>query len=143
MGAALDTARRFYEAMAAGNFAGLTDCFSADCLTVTPAGAMNPAEHEAFGRAFKAALPDAHMEIEKAVEAGPEVFIAGRFRGTHTGDLVTQQGTLPASGKPLDLPYADYFRVDSGHIVEHRVFWDQADMLAQLGAPGQAGSDRS
>jgi steroid delta-isomerase-like uncharacterized protein len=137
MGAALDTAKRFYAAMGAGNFAELTACFAADCPTVTPAGAMTPAEHEAFGRAFKAALPDAHMVIERAVEAGPEVFIAGRFRGTHTGDLVTRQGTLPASGRPLDLPYADYFRVEDGRIVEHRVYWDQADMMTQLGTSPQ------
>jgi steroid delta-isomerase-like uncharacterized protein len=137
MGAALETAKRFYAAMGAGDFAGMTACFSADCPTVTPAGTMNPAEHEAFGRSFKAALPDAHMAIEKAVEAGPEVFVAGRFRGTHTGALVTPQGTLPASGKPLDLPYADYFRVEDGKIIEHRVYWDQADMMTQLGASPQ------
>jgi ketosteroid isomerase-like protein len=75
------------------------------------------------------------MEVDKAVEAGGEVFIAGRFVGTHEADLVTPQGTLPASGRRLDLPYADYFRVADGTIVEHRVFWDQAGMLAQLGAP--------
>src|SRR5687767_13220009 len=135
MGTALQAAQRFYASFAAGDFAGVTAAFGADCPTVTPAGTMTPAEHEAFGQAFKAALPDAHMEIDKAVEAGREVFIAGRFVGTHTGDLVTPQGTLPASGNRLDLPYADYFRVADGKIVEHRAFWDQAGMLAQLGAP--------
>lgn len=100
-------------------------------------GRDEPGRARGLRRAFKAALPDAHMEIEKAVEAGPEVFIAGRFRGTHTGDLVTQQGTLPASGRPLDLPYADYFRVEGGRIVEHRVYWDQVDMMAQLGTSPQ------
>ena len=137
MAAALATATRFYAAMVASYFAGVTTCFAADCPTVTPAGSMNPTEHKAFGRAFKAALPDAHMEIEKAVEAGSEVFIAGRFRSTHTGDLATQQGTLPASGTPLDLPYADYFRVEGGQIVEHRVYSDQVEMMAQFGASPQ------
>jgi ketosteroid isomerase-like protein len=134
MGAARDAAEGFYARFAAGDFAGVTACFGADCSTVTPAGTMSPSEHEGFARAFKQALPDAQMAIEKAVEAGPEVFIAGRFRGTHTADLVTPQGTLPASGNRLDLPYADYFKVEGGKIVEHRVFWDQMDMMAQLGA---------
>jgi ketosteroid isomerase-like protein len=58
--------------------------------------------------------------------------------GTQTGDLVTPQGTLPASGNRLDLPYADYFRVADGRIVEHRVYRDQAGMLAQLGGSGPA-----
>jgi len=135
MGAALQTAQRYYASFAAGEVAGATALFAADCPTVTPAGTMNPAEHEGFGQAFKAALPDAHMEIDKAVEAGGAVFIAGRFVGTHEADLVTPQGTLPASGNRLDLPYADYFRVADGRIVEHRAFWDQAGLLAQRGAP--------
>jgi steroid delta-isomerase-like uncharacterized protein len=135
MGAALQTAERFYDRFAAGDFAGVTALFAAAYPTVTPAGTMTPAEHEAFAQAFKAALPDAHMEVDTAVEAGGEVFIAGRFVGTHTGDLVTAQGPLPASGNRLELPYADYFRVADGQIVEHRVFWDQAGMLAQLGSP--------
>jgi steroid delta-isomerase-like uncharacterized protein len=134
MGSALQAAERFYESFAAGNFAGLTDLFAADCPTVTQAGTMTPAEHEAFGRAFKAALPDAHLEVDKVVEASGEVFIAGRFVGTHEADLATPQGTLPASGRRLDLLYANYFRVADDRIVEHRVFWDQAGLLGQLGA---------
>ncbi len=63
MGTALQTAERFYERFAAGDFAGVTALFAAACPTVTPAGTMTPAEHEALGQAFKAALPDAHMEV--------------------------------------------------------------------------------
>jgi steroid delta-isomerase-like uncharacterized protein len=133
MGAAMELVERFYANVGTGDFAALTACFAPDCRTETPAGAMLPAEHEGFIRAFKAALPDAHMHVVKAVEAGDEVFVEGRFRGTHTADLVTPQGTLPASGRALDLPYADYFRVAGGTIAEHHVFWDQAAMLAQLG----------
>jgi predicted ester cyclase len=95
---------------------------------------MPPDVHERFLGAFKAALPDAHMVIVNAVESGDEIFVEGRFRGTHSGDLVTPQGTLPASGGALDLPYADYFRVANGKIVAHHVFWDQAAMMGQLGA---------
>ena len=133
MSVARDVVDRFYACAAAGDLAGATACFAEGCETVTPAGAMSPPEHEAFFGAFKAALPDAHMVIVKSVESGGEVFVEGRFRGTHRGDLVTPQGTLPASGGALDLPYADYFRVADGKIVEHHVFWDQAAMLAQLG----------
>jgi ketosteroid isomerase-like protein len=32
------------------------------------------------------------------------------------------------------MPFADYFRVRDGKIVEHEVIWDQMGMLAQLGA---------
>jgi ketosteroid isomerase-like protein len=134
MGQALETVKAFCRDFGAGDFTAVSARFSADCKTVLPAGTMNVKEHEMFARAFKAALADGHMEIVKAVESGDEVFVEGRFKGTHTGDLVTPQGTIPASRKKLDLRYADYFRVQGGRIVEHHVFWDQVDMMSQLGA---------
>jgi hypothetical protein len=63
-----------------------------------------------------------------------EGFIFGRFKGTHQGDLVSPQWTIAASGNALDLPYADYFRVEADESVEPEVVWDSMTMLAQLGA---------
>jgi predicted ester cyclase len=87
-----------------------------------------------MGRAFKSALPDARMDVTRTVQAGDEVYVTGRFRGTHSGDLVTPGGTLPASGKALDLPFVDYWRVEDGKIVAHEATFDQMAMLSQLGA---------
>ncbi len=137
MGDAREAAERFYDRFGAGDFEAVTGLFGPGCATVTPAGTFDPAQHEAFGRAFKNAMPDGHMELVRAVEAGEEVYITGRFKGTHSGDLVTPQGTLPASGNALDMPFADYFRVQDGKIVEHEVIWDQLGMMAQLGALSQ------
>jgi ketosteroid isomerase-like protein len=134
MGDALRAAERFFAAFAAGDWPAARACYAAGCVTVTPAGPLDNDQHEAFGRMFKGGLPDAHMEVTHAVEAGDEVFLEGRFRGTHSADLVTPQGTMPASGKELDLPFADYFRVEGGAIVAHRTYWDQATMMGQLGA---------
>jgi steroid delta-isomerase-like uncharacterized protein len=134
MGEARETVDRFYRSAKEGDLSAISACFADECVTVTPSGAFDKAAHEAFFKAFKDALPDAHMEVVRAVESGGEVFISGRFRGTHQGDLVTPQGTIPASGRSLDLPFADYFRVDAGRIVEHEVVWDTMAMMAQLGA---------
>ena len=87
-----------------------------------------------MGNAFKAGLPDCQMIVENAVESGNEVVILGRFQGTHTGDLQSPGGTIPASGKPLDLRFMDYFKVEGGRIVDHQTVFDQMDMLGQLGA---------
>lgn len=134
MGHALDAAQRFYKAFADGDFETATACFTPDCVTVTPSGPLDNAAHEAYGRAFKAGFPDARMEIVRAVESGDEVFLSGRFLGTHTGELVSPQGSLPASGRSLDMPFADYFRVSGDKIAAHEVVWDQLGMMAQLGA---------
>ncbi|MCA1691522.1 MAG: ester cyclase [Acidimicrobiales bacterium] len=134
MGTARELAEQYYERFGAGDFEGATSLFADDCVTVTPSGSFSPGEHEAFGRAFRNALPDAHMELVRAVEADDEVYITGRFKGTHEGDLISSAGTIPASGNTLDMPFADYFRVSGGVIAEHEVIWDQMTLLGQLGA---------
>ena len=134
MGEARDTAEAFYKHFGAGDLEGAMSLFADECVTVTPAGSFDNEEHAAFGRMFKEALPDCHMEVARLVENGDEVYITVRFIGTHSGDLTSPQGTIPASGNRLDMPAADYFRVSGGRIVEHEVIWDQMGFLAQLGA---------
>lgn len=134
MGEARDLAERYYQLFAARDFDGATALFTDDCITLTPIGALDNAAHLAFSQAFKNALPDARMELIRAVEAGDEVHITARFKGTHSGDLVSPQGTIPASGNQMDLFFADYFRVSNGKIAAHEIIWDQVAMLAQLGA---------
>ena len=136
MGAARDVVEGFYRLFAAGDFAGATALYTEDCITVTPAGSLDNAGHEAMGRTFKQAFPDGHMEVVRTVEAGDEVCVIGRFKGTHTGDLVSPGGTVPASGQSLDLPFADYFRVDGGRIVAQESYFDQMTLLGQVGALG-------
>ena len=57
--------------------------------------------------------------------------VEGHFRGRHEKDLVGPQGTIAAQGKDLNMPYADFFRIRNGKIIEHNVYWDQVGMLAQ------------
>ena len=134
MGAARATVDRFYSCFAASDWAGARACYSDDCITVMPGMQLDNDAHMGVGMAFKAAMPDGHMEVARAVEAGDEVFVGGLFRGTHLGDMVTPQGSIPASGNELALPFADYFRVENDLIVEHNVVFDQLTMLTQLGA---------
>ena len=134
MGEALTAAEAFYDAFATADVSKWLPLFDDDCITVTPAGALDKAGHEQLGRAFHGAFPDARMEVVRTVESGDEVYISGRFKGTHTGDLVSPAGTIPASGQPIDFAYVDYFRVADGKIVAEEVVWDQLTFLAQVGA---------
>lgn len=134
MGDARNAVDRFYACFAAGDWEEARACYADDCITIMPGAELDNDAHMSLGMAFKAALPDARMEIERAVESGNEIFIGGKFGGTHTGDMVMPQGSIPASGNVLVLPYADYFRVENGQIVEHNVVFDQLTMLGQMGA---------
>jgi len=131
------TVDRFYELFAAGKIADATELFDPGCITQMPMGPLNQSEHEQMGHAFKAGLPDSRMDVDHSVESGGDVVVLGRFRGTHTGDLHSPAGTIPASGNALDLRFMDYFKVVDGRIVDHQTIFDQMEMLSQLGAlPG-------
>ena len=137
MGEARELAEAFYKAFADGDVETAMSYYTDDCISKTPAGALDKAGHEQMTRAFKGAFPDSRMEVERAVETGDEVFFAGRFAGTHTGDLPTPNGAIPASGRAIDVPFADYFRVAGGRIAAHEAYFDQLTMLGQIGAlPG-------
>ena len=132
MGRPRETAERFYERFAAGDLDGAAALFSPDCMHVTPAGRQDANAWKAFAEAFRSALPDAHMETVSVVEAGDAVAVEARFKGTHRGALATPQGEIPASGNAINVPFADFFRLRDDKFVEHRVYWDQAEMMAQL-----------
>jgi predicted ester cyclase len=134
MGVARSTVDRYYACFAASDWEGARDCYADGCVTVMPGMQLDNDAHMAVGRAFKAAMPDGRMEVMRAVENDDEVFVGGTFRGSHKGDMVTSQGSIPASGNELALPFADYFRIEDGRIVEHNVVFDQLTMLTQLGA---------
>lgn len=135
MSNARDIVDRFYELFGAGKIADATDLFDSACITVMPgAGALTQPEHEAVGHAFKAAFPDSAMNVDHAVESGGEIVVLGHFTGTHTGDLVSENGTIPASGNALNLRYMDYFKVTGDKITDHQVVFDQMELLGQIGA---------
>lgn len=132
MGEARRVTERFYQSFAAADFDATRACFADACITVSPMGGLDPTQHDAFVRALKGGLPDARLEVLRGAEAGDQVFVHGRLRGTHTNDLVSPGGTLPATGNTLDLPFADYFRVVDGRILDRELIWDQAALLGQL-----------
>lgn len=129
-----ETAQIYYDLFAAGKIDDAARLFDASCVTLMPGGALNRAEHEGMGNAFKAAFPNSRMAVDKVVETGDDVVFLGHFEGTHSGDLQSAAGTIPASGNELNLRFIDYFRVEGDKIVDHQTVFDQMEMLGQLGA---------
>src|SRR5688572_26556063 len=120
MGEALEAVNKFFEHFGKGDIDAADELFDDNCRFVMPNGPLNKAEHKMMGQAFLAALPDAHMIVDHSLEGAREVFVEGRFVGTHSGDMVTPQGAIPASGNMVELRFADYFKVEGGKFTEHR-----------------------
>lgn len=133
MTSARAVAERFFERFGVGDIEGAFALFAPDCISLTPTGPLDNEKHHAAAQALKRALPDCSMQLLRVLELGDEVYVTGRFKGTHDGDLATPIGTLAGSGKSLDLLFVDYFRVVDGHIVECEAVRDRLDMILQLG----------
>jgi steroid delta-isomerase-like uncharacterized protein len=133
MGQARDAAARFYELFAEEDIDGAAEIFDPDCTHVMPGGEQGMDQWKAFNAAFRRALTDAHMDVQNVVESDDAVAVEARFKGTFDEPLALSSGEIPPSGKPIDVRFADFFKLSDGKVVEHRVYWDQAELLTQLG----------
>jgi ketosteroid isomerase-like protein len=59
--------------------------------------------------------------------------VEGRFTGTHTGPLATDDGDVEPPGATVDLRFADVSRVRDREIVAYHTYYDQLGLLTQLG----------
>ena len=87
----------------------------------------------AFASGFKQAFPDLHWDMREFVEGSDTVVAEGVFIGTNTGTMVGPRGPIPATGRLVELPFCDIWKVCNGRIVENRIYFDQVTFLSQLG----------
>ena len=67
---------------------------------------------------WKAAMPDVRGTVTGAAEEGQRVVLEIMWEGTQTGELVTEQGTIPASGNRQRTPAAWVFDYEGGQLRE-------------------------
>jgi ketosteroid isomerase-like protein len=123
-----------YRHLNSADFDAVEPNFAPDVETQTPGGTLKTLdEWRAMGKAFHTAVPDATHEIVRYFEAGDTVIVEGIYSGTQTGPLVTEGGSLPASGNAFAFPYADLFQLQDGICTSHRIYWDNVGFMMQLG----------
>jgi steroid delta-isomerase-like uncharacterized protein len=83
---------------------------------------------------WKAAMPDVRGTVTGAAEEGQRVVLEIMWEGTQTGELVTGQGTIPASGNRQRTPAAWIFDYEGGQLRESRHYFDMLTFLRQIGA---------
>jgi predicted ester cyclase len=78
------------------------------------------------------AFPDRKTHIEDVLAEGNTVVVRGRYTGTNQGG-VDFLG-IPGNGKPIDLSYVSFYRLQDGKIVGHWALNDAMALMQQLGA---------
>lgn len=84
--------------------------------------------------ALVTAAPDRTSREVVLFAEGEHVVEQARYSGTHTGPLRSPTGVeIPATGKAFDFPFVGIFRVQGGKITSIRIYYDQMELLTQLG----------
>ena len=94
---------------------------------------QGPAGLRQWLETFRTALPEARTELVNAFGAGGRVATEHIGRGTHKGPFVTPAGTIPATGRKIELRIAELYELRDGKIARLHAYYDSATMLRQLG----------
>jgi predicted ester cyclase len=87
------------------------------------------------------AFSDARLHVDAVVVDGDWVAHTGRFIGTHDGTLASPDGDVPATGRRLEGRCSQFVRFVDGKSVEEHLYFDQMDIVTQLGLmPETAGA---
>ena len=83
--------------------------------------------------ALAKAFPDVRREIQDIYTTGDVVIVEHRIRGTHEGELALGSKTVAPTGKAIDVPSIDVFRLENGKIVAFNCYHLPSVMQQQLG----------
>lgn len=127
----------------AGNRDAWATLYADDVVYEAPGGQRISGLADLKGKYFDALLtaaPDRSSRDVVLFADGEYVVEQARYVGTHTGPLGTPDGVeVPATGKPFDFPFVGIFRAQEGKIRSIRIYYDQIELLMQLGLmPGGA-----
>ena len=79
------------------------------------------------------AFPDVHRELLSIYVAENVVVVEIAIRGTHKGELALASGTLAPTGKAIDAPCCDIFKLEGGKVISFHCYNYPSVMLQQLG----------
>lgn len=78
------------------------------------------------------AFPDIHREIFSIDAMDDRVVVELAIRGTHQGRLMTADGPVVATGRKIDVPCCDVFRMKDGKVVAFHCYNASSIMQQQL-----------
>jgi steroid delta-isomerase-like uncharacterized protein len=113
----------------------LRACYTDDAVFTAPGGVRleGPEEIVAWAMAWLNAFPDATATVDNEIIAGDWATLQQTFKGTHTETFVSGDGDIPATGKSVVGRAGEVIRVKDGKIVEDHLYFDNMELLTQLG----------
>lgn len=133
--------RAIYDAFNARDIAKLASLFAPDVVTTDMGSGRTYHGFDGFMEwvgPFAAAMPDSTATPGLVVANGDWIATEHVGRGTHTGTFTGPHGQeLPASHRPIEIRFAEFFRLRDGKVVEFRAYWDTGSVLDQMKSSGE------
>lgn len=82
---------------------------------------------------WAAAFPDSKATFNNAVASGNTVLLEVMWQGTHKGPLQTPKGSIPATGKRIEIRACNVMEMAGEKVKLQRQYFDLATMMQQLG----------
>jgi steroid delta-isomerase-like uncharacterized protein len=86
-----------------------------------------------YAMAWLRAFPDARLTVTNELADGDWVAQEFMFEGTHEDTLSSPSGEIPATHKRLDGRGVQIFKVEGEFVTETRLYFDQVEVMTQLG----------
>ena len=136
--AARDTVKKFADAVNSHDLEAALGMFAPDAEIHDPGTPEAIKGTEAIRQnlgSWLQAFPDLKYEVvEPILSEGNNVGFQVRLSGTHTGDLVGPQGTVPPTNNRIQFSGMGFWQLNSqGLIGEERRYYDTAGLMGQLG----------
>ena len=135
MGEARRIADEFVEAFNAHDAARIRDLERDDVafeapgeVKLTGADAMTE-----YAMSWLRAFPDARMTVHNSVMSEGWAVQEFTFEGTHDDTLVGPAGEIPATHRHLTGRGVQVLKIEDGKIADAHLYFDQVDVLTQLG----------
>jgi ketosteroid isomerase-like protein len=127
---------RAIEAYNAHDLDRFIDYYADDCEVTVPG--FPPFQGKAAAREcwrlFMESFPDDHLTVTSQVVEGTTMIGEWTAEATNTGALYLPSGdVLPPTGKRFINKGIDISVIAAGKIKSHRLYWDTATVMAQLG----------
>ena len=97
---------------------------------------QGPEGFRQYVQGWATAFPDSKIEVGNVIAGDEGAVVEFRGSGTHTGPLLAPTGEIPATGKPVNIPFCDVMQIKDGKITSIHSYFDAATMMGQLGLMG-------
>jgi ketosteroid isomerase-like protein len=132
-----DLRDRFLTAVATNDVAAVLKLYRDDAVLIAPEGRFKGHDYiGAYYRSQFAAFSGLELTVRDTHDSGNVGVAEWVFAGTNTGPLELPGGeAVPPTGKRVTQRGADVAIVEGGLLREHRLYYDQLELLDQLGLP--------